>query len=1609
MTDLSTNVETVLKTAPSLGASPGTALSVATTNGDVQGTAEAVAGGANAMADSTAKARVAQSSGGGLSGALNWLGNHIAHAADDVGHDFSDLGKAVVGGVGKILSAPLNFVQHEYRYLHDVEASHGMLPAILEGLGVAAGAAGGFLAGGVPGAEMGAEAVTGLEGQVFYRDSWQRTGSASYVDPHTHQPVSLGRDLMSEFGHLIPELKPGTTSFKITSGLVDGIFDLGVGGSEYLNAYKAVREGTLGGAIGAKLGDRFAGVAPQNPEDVLAAYAKNGDVRRAFDDLGQKSASDIAATPAYEPIARQADLLKAVGGARNGEEVAQVFADALQTHNLVYSRQLPTMAATRIPFAKLREAAESVSDSNLPGVIKRPANWFAIHGPGGAKLPDAWNDVEGQLKTISSREFNPASKLDNGAVGLYHQLLYTESPRVAKSTVQAYINAPDLESRVHIVRQAQLGLLFKAAKFTGDREGYLAQFANPTHQEAMARVLDDLVGGGMFGKEANYGFDDQGHSLSLVKDAESGWQYGAAIHPGQTGMLRFLDPSEVKRAGMMLKNAQKILNAEDEGKVARSLAGGDLGGRASDFLYHKITQGIFKPLVLLTPSYAMHISLAELIPNILRLGVRNMVRDGLAINIGKLGDKGLIYEDAQNHLANSLDKLAAAEHSGTREDVRNAEIAAARAEREARLGGYESKMDQAVSGLAWRMLDSLSKGKVRELVDNPEALAKSEFGKRIQLAARYIEYNDGYTPSALLSGHYSSTELKGGREEMSARLMRHGVGTSGTRLSDTYKGFGPTDDGQIGAWQSALKMAGNDRASQVGARALREELARGTNLDLASARAAEKVAAHFRGSGRIEPGAIVHAADRQNYGRVISVDGDSALVHFVNKTEGTEARVRLPLGHLTAGAKQGDLDWALRSNPNRATVSRDGRPYVTSFNDRLPDGMDQYDDWARVIVADLRGLTRGLDGKIHDNLLEHIQNGDWADREELSAIPSDSRPLQVPGAELIPDGTSSIQRFANTGFRRVLNPMVNFLSRQPIAFAQFEKEWAHLEPAIARGQVAEDEAMTLAMNRTVRNVIRNVHNIHDRTQWTATARNWMPFYFAQEQAYRRFGRLLAENPAAFRKYALMIANIHDVGQLFQGPNGQGYFVLPGTGWMPGVVATTANTLFGGVMPVETSTPVGMGWNLSSSSVIFPLSAGVRPDVGPLVAVPVQAISQMFPEMGAPALKADVTGAANAVLGGAASSEPIWSQLIPNTIAQRVATAIDPGVNERSFDSVMMQTMQTLAFEHRLPPPDAGYMKWQQFIDRVKNQTRVMYVVKALLGAVTPVSPEISDVTYDKFSGELANDIQKYGSLNKGVTEFLLKNPDATPFTVFQSYSPSSSTPPDSVEAQRWIDNNSDFISKYPYASFYFMPQLKDNKYNATVYNEQLAQGYRLKYNPEANPVGNIGSSFLAQLYISAGNAFVLDNPDNYPAYKKEIASQTGSEKYQTEQQWYNQFIPSYGAQNPVWYEWWNSNNKASDRTQAINEVKQIIASGELPNPKSSQSQGIVGLMNDYESYQSQLSAGYQSGFVGEKESAINQSWDDYLTSVAQDNPELRPFINGVFLTLPAKLGGTGNG
>ena len=328
----------------------------------------------------------------------------------------------------------------------------------------------------------------------------------------------------------------------------------------------------------------------------------------------------------------------------------------------------------------------------------------------------------------------------------------------------------------------------------------------------------------------------------------------------------------------------------------------------------------------------------------------------------------------------------------------------------------------------------------------------------------------------------------------------------------------------------------------------------------------------------------------------------------------------------------------------------------------------------------------------------------------------------------------------------------------------------------------------------------------------------------------------------------------------------------------------------------------------------------------------------------------------------------------------------------------MQVLQNLDYENRLPNPAemvADPNLAQQFVDRWRNQVQISYGVKAIIGALTPVSPEIQVQDWN-LPTILQNDINSTGSLNKGVIKFLAAHPDATPYTVWQSTGAEGVDIPDSVAAENWIDSKMPLINnpKYGNAVLLLLPPNTNATYNANVYQEQIAQGFRVKLSPfNATGVNGEYPSYIDQLYINAGNAIVLDQW--YPQYEKMLAGTTGYQREQLEQNWQTT-TSDYAAQNPIWGTWWNGDAKESYRGLLINQMKALLSgpdAHEVAGPIADQTRTLLA---HYGAYQTTYD---QDMLAGESTTDLTQQWKDNLEATSLAHPDMVNVITGLFMSV----------
>lgn len=1455
------NLTATVTAAPELSTDPATAAAVAATGGDVITKGQAVAHAIKQTANLNAAQQVNQASGGGF--------------FSDLGHDLTD----VASGVMHVLNKPLSIVQHEYRYLHDVEARYGAGAALLDGLGLAAGAVVGGIAGAaelnplsvVEGATLGAEGAGALEGQVFHPDSWARTtNGATYRDPHTGQLVSFGRDITSDLG-----IGGGTKT--VLSGVIDGIADLTADPVAVIGkAYKAQK--TV--SIVAENIDK----AWNNP---LTGF------RRAAEDIAN---SDYGTILTHYP--QFTDIAKNLAELHTGEQVRDFFKSITSANELLQSdkipdateaadgvtttaKNLPSLSPLHVPFRSIRDLARDAGEGD---------SFFARHFANNAVIgPRTWadrlealpgNTFDKDAMDLTGGQYDPST--NTGDADVIKMVRYSRGITAAKAVANAMQNATEAQ-RIVIFRNAFLSTVFHMARY--DIPGN--DLTNPEMEHAMLELVDGKTKQALVERLENhmaavpvdgtptgtlYGMDWKGDGIRPVVDDE-GVRIQGGITPNQRGKLSIPNIVEARRMAQAIRQA----------KTSMFLGGVD------DFFYDHVTQGLFKPLVLMSGGYALHIALAELIPNTLRHGLRasiETVRDRAFASLGWQADK-----------------------------AGNAEL-------------------DGLTGWLYRMIGG------DKIKDRQEV----EWMLQSRMLAGGDAAPEGFQAGEALQGEVNPQLLadKGYRQ-----LMQN------YRQGSRFYAMDSSDSRFAEAWHAELAENVN-RWTMEGAKAYREAIADGMSWQEA-----------------MEVG-------RKAIARKLREDAEAGQTMMVRST------------HLLSGA---------------------------------PPSWDAIDGHAQALMDKLMGAVHGrptqfddtgvptAPGPVHDDLLASIANGMVPRREDVWNINPGQRPLNVKGRELIPFNDSMVQKIADKGFRKLLNPIVNFISRNQEYNLELVSARRELQPLVDAGLMSDDEAITKAMATAVQHGMRFVHNLHDRTQWTATMRNWAPFFFAQEQAYRRMGRLLVEDPGAFRRYQLMISGVHNLATTMQDSQGNRYIAFPGSGFLGTGVAELMGE---GGLTVGNVAPASLGGSFSSANVIFPFSAGIKPDLGPLVIVPAAQLSSMFAE-----LNQNYAGhnrvlsvAANdlaAVAGSEAMSQSFWEQIIPNATAQRLLQSVLG--DDRAFNSAVMQSYQWAQYQQAqasaawvkggrkgkepqiIPPPNATAMQKQQFQDKIRNYTRMLFFVRALTGFASPVSANV-EIQNLNIPARLQEYITKEGSVALGMQAAHLDHPDWDPWMVSQSYVPSEIDKTQSSDislassapAMEWIDQNQGLLDKYGVAALWLMPQLRNSQYSPTIYNEQIAQGLRIKDTPD---------QFLAALYVNAGNNLYYDALTIHEAAL--TAAGKSSVAVNAEYDNWNSYVTQLEQQNPVWAENFLSPDKQLNRQNAIKQLTAMFATGDAP--PGPMTHDVQYLLQQYD----QAAAEYQLAGTAptyslqlSEQKKVSDNWIQYVTNLETEMPQLKPVINGVF-------------
>jgi hypothetical protein len=1477
--------------------------------------------------------------------------NIATHGSENIFQSMFGGAAKVVGGSLKWMAKPLQEIQRDYKFIHSVYTRHG----IVNGFMATAGIVGGGLLGaefGPAGVVAGADIAAALERKLAglfgttYRDSIDDSENPDYK-------VSAGRDFANALSKVpglgdLRNTDKGTG--KIVSGLGDLVFDFNV--DPLVVAAKArttVQQGTLIKTLKTEEGKTvltnktpfrsiqsgFQNFLERNSLrtfgsteqlDSLYQAGKNPSVLdrvfggagtryvRALEDITslmnksiKEGGGELAVVQRYPGLQGLAKYLeKPESGVFTPDDIHSVFMKAqydkefMTAYSVNGASIVPNRTVIRAATSKVADKLRQWDSNDELYLRGNQANFFLPRKAEKLTIDPITNQVvnTGEVQNILPVVFRPfsgdawKSALASKTRTFSGYLPYTIDTKTLELSNTKF-DPEDPASLISVYRILRFSMSDQMAKqkateflrgnvgqkkdiYTGAVSEMFKAAGLPNDETFMSKIMDkagQLVHGPL--DKTSYGFGyKSGEGASVIQ--MNGRSTTLGMFEDQRGYFTMPDFREVKTA------------MRDLGTY------GKLYGRIDDFAA-RYTDGIFKPLALLTGGFGLRIAASELIPSVFRFGSLEVAKSKIAGASQKMN-----YKLAKGEDSAILENAIHAVSQGTNPKEYLANAAA------------------AVEGKNIRK--TIAKG-----------LTKLASEEDLDLAARITIATRGHMATgATFTGYGIPAEqqefMRQLTEIASQRHKRQFLAATGQ-----YSHFTNVDEQFDLHWFSQLAKSSDGIArKQIVADAL-TELKRGADVD--------------------EAWEIARLKDEA---RIRQVEYDPTSPNFMGK-------------------------------PTKEDPYASERRVMAGYNKEVESALG----FSHRRVDTMRNLFTGrADGSTNIKFMKKVANGEKVGLEEIKALEEGLKPKGVAGQRYeITVGPNLQQRITNFGFEKVIDPIINNMSRQPLFFNHVKNELNSVQYAINTGKISEEEGLRIAMTRASFAMVPQIHNTAMRTQFGVLVRNYLPFYFAQEQAMRRAGALISTNPAAFRQYQLIQQGLNDPGFVEEDANGQKHLTIPVIGEFGSMVLSGA-AAFG--LPVVGGLPVTVTGNLESLKTVLPEFN--TPGVSPFISIAANTIGSFDPTLDREIKK---------VVGGAGFSKSLFDQLMPNSVARTVFHAIDAKETESSFYNATIAALSAAQYHGKVPSADASPLEKQAFVDRIKNNAKSIMIMKALLGTMSPLAPAVSQEDpglrdeFYKMLKEKSPVTGKPYTYIEALNTFLDKHGDsAISYTISRTEAAiKGSMIPYTNKAINWIEGNQDLInSKNANGAAFFIPQATDLEGDAQAIHDEV-----IKMHLRANKTPG---DFLSSYYTAAGNNYIAQQKQGHLAQMDKL-KKAGVSQAAERSNW-NDFVNQYGNMNPLWWDDYSSTAKRHTADLAVNDFAELFANKTPSQVKSAygeQASLVSDLYRDWSIHNNQVTSLRNNNAYQELINAEKDNWQKYLKQVVDKTPELNTVINSVFARL----------
>ena len=638
--------------------------------------------------------------------------------------------------------------------------------------------------------------------------------------------------------------------------------------------------------------------------------------------------------------------------------------------------------------------------------------------------------------------------------------------------------------------------------------------------------------------------------------------------------------------------------------------------------------------------------------------------------------------------------------------------------------------------------------------------------------------------------------------------------------------------------------------------------------------------------------------------------------------------------------------------------------------------------YAAQAVGGIRGLVTGSDGTIHENLIRAIKNGDTVFSKDLLKLPTDQAPKMVLGRLMKPSTENILQRVVEFGYRTAVNPVMNFVSRQPLFAHFFYEQYRQFKPMVEQGLIDDDTALRMAALNGTKDMLPLIHNPSLRSQFSVMHRNVLPFYFAQEQAMKRVGRLILTNPQAFRDFQMINQGLNNPGFVHTDSSGKKYIVYPVVGEFGNAAVRGLNALG---FKQFTGLPESVIGNTASLMTVLPELK--VPSVGTFTNITLTELDKMFPWM---------HPVVNAATGGYPASN-FMDAIIPNSTMRDFYNALSMDQRENSVYNSKLSAIASAYYHGDLPENYAQLPPAQQqaIMDRIEHNAQSNLFVKGVLAFFLPLAPGVSNDYYTKagqsfnsefrtiLTAELAKD--KANGYANALSKFIQEHgSNSISYTVTRTTDNLNGVKlPLAQSTLDWLDSNQNLMQQYPSAAGYLIPQVAADKDALKVENKLLAMQLRSKRTP---------ADFMRSLYIQKGWTDIQDNYNSFQDFiTKAKASGNRYAMGQAIQSW-NTYTANFGISNPIWYEDYTGKSRTVNAKVALVQLQDMQNKGLLKGAQGSKISDVLNNFNNFNAMYQQVTAS------GNKTAGSNykSAWFTYLDNLEKSDINLTNVINSVF-------------